>query len=69
MTDKPDAKETMWTLAKIMDGVLPMLQRAARAEAQAEAGKSMRNITHQSRLEAATSAVARAFEIMGAERP
>ena len=69
MTDKPDTKETMWTLAKIMDGVLPLLQRAAYNEAKAEAGKPMRNMTQQSRLEAATSAVARAFEIMGADRP
>lgn len=50
---KRDLAEVTQTLARIVDGLLPELKRKAHTEAKAEAGKPMRKITWQRRLEGA----------------
>lgn len=63
--DRSDTMNVLHTLATCMAGAMPLLDKAAVAEAHAEQGKPMRKVTHQRRREAAVIAVERAFEIMG----
>ena len=54
-------------LAGILDGSLPLLDAAAERERRAEAGKALRQVTHQSRAKGAREAVAKAADVFGYE--
>lgn len=62
--DREDATNVLHTLATIMAGIMPLLEKAAIDEARAEQGKPMRKVTQQRRREAAMIAVERAFELL-----
>jgi hypothetical protein len=62
--DRSDATNVMHTLATIMIGIMPLLEKAAIDEARAEQGKTMRKVTQQRRREAAMIAAERALELM-----
>lgn len=62
--DREDATNVLHTLATIMAGIMPLLEKAAIDEARAEQGKPMRKVTQQRRREAAMFAVERAFELL-----
>ena len=62
--DREDATNVLHTLATIMAGIMPLLEKAALDEARAEQGKPMRKVTQQRRREAAMVAVERAFELL-----
>ncbi len=62
--DRSDATSVLHTLATVMEGIMPLLEKAAIDEARAEQGKTMRKVTQQRRREAAMMAVERAFELM-----
>lgn len=62
--DREDATNVLHTLATIMAGIMPLLEKAAIDEARAEQGKPMRKVTQQRRREAAMVAVERAFELL-----
>lgn len=62
--DRSDAANVLHTLATIMAGIMPLLEKAAIDEARAEQGKPMRKVTQQRRREAAMVAVERAFELL-----
>ena len=64
---KTDAfdRDLAFELAKLLDAALPLLREAADREAIAEAGKPMRQITHQSRYDAARRAVAASADAFG----
>jgi len=51
--------------AHLLDAALPLLEREATNERRREAGKTMRSITAQMRVESAREAVARALETCG----
>ena len=57
-----DLGELTLRLANLLEGALPAMEKEAAAERRREAGKPLRNITSQQRLEAARRAVAEAFE-------
>ena len=63
--DRSDTMSVLHTLATIMAGIMPLLEKAAVDEARAEQGKPMRQVTQQRRREAAMIAIDRAFEILG----
>lgn len=52
-------------LATILDAATPLLDREALIEAEEEAGKAMRQITHQKRASAAREAVESACSVFG----
>lgn len=52
-------------LAVLLDAALPHLDKAAEREAAQEAGKTLRQITCQSRAKAAHDAVAKAGDVFG----
>lgn len=60
-------RELILRLANLLDASLPLLERAARAEREREAGKSMRQTTQQHRFDSARKAVAEAFDLLGEE--
>lgn len=62
--DREDATNVLHTLATIMAGIMPLLEKAAIDEARSEQGKPMRKVTQQRRREAAMVAVERAFELL-----
>lgn len=62
--DREDATNVLHTLATIMAGIMPLLEKAVIDEARAEQGKPMRKVTQQRRREAAMVAVERAFELL-----
>lgn len=62
--DRSETMSVMHTLATTMQGIMPLLEKAAIEEARTEQGKPMRKVTQQRRREAAMLAVERAFEIM-----
>lgn len=66
-TLKMDAfdRELAFELAKLLDAALPLLRAAADREAIREEGKPMRQITCQSRYEAARRAVAASADAFG----
>jgi len=63
--DRSDAMSVLHTLATVMQGIMPLLDKAAIDEAREEQGKTMRRVTQQRRREAALIAVDRAFEMLG----
>lgn len=66
--DRSEIMNVLHTLATIMEGTMPLLEKAAAEEARADEGKTFRRVTQQNRLDAAKVAVDRAFEIMGIGR-
>lgn len=58
-------RDLLLRLAHLLDAALPLLEREATNERRREAGKTMRSITAQMRVESAREAVARAFETCG----
>lgn len=46
--------ELIEEMARILDGCMPLLEKAAETEARQEAGKTLRKVTHQKRLNMAT---------------
>jgi hypothetical protein len=63
--DRSEIMSVLHTLATIVEGVMPLLDKAATEEARADEGKTFRRVTQQNRLDAAKIAVDRAFEMMG----
>ena len=63
--DRSDIMNVLHTLATIMAGIMPLLEKAAVDEARAEQGKTMRKVTQQRRRDAALVAIDQAFEILG----
>lgn len=66
--DRSDIMNVLHTLATIMAGIMPLLEKAAVDEAREDQGKTFRRVTQQNRREAAMIAVDRAFEMMGIGR-
>lgn len=62
--DRSEAMSVLHTLASTMQGVMPLLEKAAIEEARAEQGKTLRRVTQQKRREAAMMAVEQAFDIL-----
>lgn len=65
LTSREAMRTLGWDLLKLLDAALPLLDAQAEKERKAEAGKPMRQITHQSRAKAAHEAVAKAQEVFG----
>lgn len=63
--DKDNIRELARTMANILDGVMPLLDREAARERSREAGKTMRKITEQNRALAAKEVVNRTFQALG----
>ena len=68
--DRSDVMSVLHTLATIVEGIMPLLDKAATDEYREQQSNSigMRRITQQKRREAAMIAVDRAFELMGIGR-
>lgn len=66
--DRSEIMSVLHTLATIVEGIMPLLEKAAVEEARADKGKTFRRVTQQNRREAAMIAVDRAFEMMGIGR-
>ena len=60
-------RELIEEMARILDGCMPLLEKAAETEARQEAGKALRKVTHQKRLNMATRLLT-AADAMLAER-
>jgi hypothetical protein len=63
--DRSEIMNVLHTLATVLNGVMPLIEKAAAQEAKEGEGLTLKRVTQQRRLEAAKSAVDRAFEIMG----
>jgi len=63
--DRSEIMSVLHTLATIMAGIMPLLEKAADDEARVEQGKTMRKVTQQRRRDAALVAIDQAFEILG----
>ena len=60
-----DMKELGFELTKYLDAAMPLLEAEARREKAREAGKPLRNITHQQRAENAKKLIAKAAPVFG----
>ena len=67
MTDT-EMKNTLRSLAMLLDNCLPMMAKEATAERRREDGKTMRQCTKQRLHDRAKTMIARAFEMLGETR-
>lgn len=66
--DRSEIMSILHTLATVVDGIMPLLDKAAVEEAREDQGKTFRRVTQQNRREAAMIAVNQAFQIIGIGR-
>jgi len=62
--DRTEVWDLFCTMTRLLEGVAPLIDKAAAEEFKAEQGKTMRRVTQQKRLETTKSCVQRAREII-----
>lgn len=62
--DRTEVWDLFFTMTTLLEGVIPLIDKAADEEFEADRGKAMRRVTQQKRLETAKSCVQRASEII-----